>query len=508
MTEFPSVQFAALDPLPTADTLIYFLAEGDALPQPLKNVDAAMQGGLERALKAADFKRKRKGTVEILAPAGLKADRLLIVGLGEAGTLRARDWLELGGAVRGKLTGKGIHACAIFDGLSQMSEGSIAQFALGFGLRGYSFRKYKSKHAASSEAAEDAAASEKDPPRLTIASGYGADLEALFKVARAAGDGVFFTRDLVNEPANVLTPKEFVRRLQRLEAEGLKVEVLDEDALKGLGMNAVLAVGQGSSEPTYAVVLRWEGAPAKTHEGNLVFVGKGVCFDTGGISIKPSQGMEDMKGDMAGAAAAAGALLALAKRKAPVNAAAIVGLVENMPSGTATRPGDIITSASGQTIEILNTDAEGRLVLADLLWYAQKNLNPKLMITLATLTGAIMVALGRENAGLFANNDELAAHLTEAGLDTGETVWRLPLSKRYDKMIDSKNADMKNIGGRDAGSVTAAQFLLRFVEKQTPWAHIDIAGTAMASPTSDINYSWASGFGVRLLDRLSGKMYE
>ncbi len=314
----------------------------------------------------------------------------------------------------------------------------------------------------------------------------------------------------MNEPANILTPPEFAARLRALEADGLKVEVLDEQAMKALGMNALLAVGQGSAQPSFTVILRWEGAPAPADgpDENLVFVGKGVCFDTGGISIKPAAGMEDMKGDMAGAAAVAGVMSALARRRAPVRAIGIVGLVENMPSATAQRPGDIVTSASGQTIEVLNTDAEGRLVLADLLWYAQKHLSPRFMITLATLTGAIVVALGKQNAGLFSNNDELSGHLTEAGLDTGDTVWRLPLSKQYDKLIDSKTADMKNIGGRDAGSITAAQFLQRFVENKTPWAHLDIAGTAMGSPSTDTNQSWGSGYGVRLLDRLSAKFYE
>ena len=224
-----------------------------------------------------------------------------------------------------------------------------------------------------------------------------------------------------------------------------------------------------------------------------MFVGKGVCFDTGGISIKPAQGMEDMKGDMAGAAAVAGAMVALARRKAPVKAIGLVGLVENMPSGTAIRPGDIVTSASGQTIEILNTDAEGRLVLADLIWYAQAHLEAKLIVTLATLTGAVLVALGKENAGLFSNDDTLAAQITEAGLDTGETAWRLPLSKKYNKRSILKLADVKNIGGRDAGSITAAQFLQRFVNAGTLWAHLDIAGTAMGSPATDINHSWGSG---------------
>ncbi len=270
-----------------------------------------------------------------------------------------------------------------------------------------------------------------------IFSHSGAQLARTFKKDQALLQGVYFARDLVNEPANILTPPEFVERLRALETDGLKVEVLDERALKSLGMNAMLSVGQGSAQPSAAVILRWNGLPnASASDGNLVFVGKGVCFDSGGISIKPSQGMEDMKGDMAGAAAVAGVMTALARRKAPVRAIGLVGLVENMPSGTASRPGDIVTSASGQTIEILNTDAEGRLVLADLLWYAQTHLEPKLIVTLATLTGAILVALGKEYAGLFSNDDTLASDISEAGQDVGELAWRLPLSKKYNKMIE------------------------------------------------------------------------
>ncbi len=273
-----------------------------------------------------------------------------------------------------------------------------------------------------------------------------------------------------------------------------------------LGMNALLGVGRGSARESRLVTLRWNGARSKRTKP-LAIVGKGVCFDTGGISIKPAAGMEDMKGDMGGAACVVGLLHALASRKAKVNVVGIVGLVENMPDGDAMRPGDIITSMSGQTIEIINTDAEGRLVLADALWYAQETYSPRAIIDLATLTGAIMVALGSEIAGLFSNNDELALRLGAAGEASGEKVWRMPLGAAYDKMIDSKFADMKNAGGRHGGSITAAQFLQRFI-KDTPWAHLDVAGTAMGSAPSDINQSWGSGWGVRLLDRLITDSYE
>jgi leucyl aminopeptidase len=414
--------------------------------------------------------------------------------------------------VRGKIPAKDQDADIVFSGIEPLGEEAPLAFALGFSLRNYAFKKYKSKIAAGSES-EGEAGSEglgNAPLALAIFSQWGEGLSRGYERYAAVSEGVIFARDLVNEPANILTPPEFTGRLRALEAEGLKVEVLDERSLKSLGMNALLAVGQGSAQPSSAVILRWEGRPAGVEgkPSNLVFIGKGVCFDTGGISIKPAQGMEDMKGDMAGAAAVAGAMLALARRKAPVRAIGLVGLVENMPSGTATRPGDIITAASGQTIEVVNTDAEGRLVLADLLWYAQAKLEPRFLVTLATLTGAVLVALGKENAGLFSNDDSLASQIAEAGLDTGDTAWRLPLSKTYNKALESKFADMKNVGERDAGSITAAQFLQRFVNGRMPWAHLDIAGTAMGKPATDINQSWGSGYGVRLLDCLSERFYE
>ena len=511
MSQLPSISFAPLSHEARSKTLVMFMADGKDRSARLADIESKTSGALSKAIEITAFKGKRKSVLEILAPAGLEASRLLIVGLGDAKSLTARDWMDIGGTVRGKLSSKTTDADVLFEELDGISEDAPLSFALGFSLRSYSFKKYKSKKAAKPESDESNSGDETEaPPQLTIMSKAGAELNHQYEKNASVAHGVNFARDLVNEPANILTPPEFAARLRALEAEGLKVEVLDEQAMKALGMNALLAVGQGSAQPSFTVVLRWEGAPAPTGdpEENVVFIGKGVCFDTGGISIKPAAGMEDMKGDMAGAAAVAGVMSALARQRAPVRAIGIVGLVENMPSATAQRPGDIVTAASGQTIEVLNTDAEGRMVLADLLWYAQKHLSPKFMITLATLTGAIVVALGKQNAGLFSNNDELSGQITEAGLDTGETAWRLPLSKQYDKLIDSKLADMKNIGGRDAGSITAAQFLQRFVENETPWAHLDIAGTAMGSPSTDTNQSWGSGYGVRLLDRLAAKFYE
>ncbi len=511
MTQIPNISFASLTSEPRAETAVYFAGESDGLPAHLQKLDAAAAGAVSKAMQVGGFKGKRKSVIEILAPHGLSAGRLLIVGIGAAKTLNETEWALIGGAVRGKLPSKALDADIVFTGTEASGEEGPLAFALGFSLRSYAFKKYKSKSQAGGESdgETDEAAHETAPLNLRIFSKWGEGLSHGFQKHLAVVKGVHIARDFVNEPANILTPPEFTDRLRALEAEGLGVEVLDERALASLGMNALLAVGQGSSKATSAVILRWDGGQkAAAAGGSLVFVGKGVCFDTGGISIKPAQGMEDMKGDMAGAAAVAGAMVALARRKAPVRAIGLVGLVENMPSGTAIRPGDIVTSASGQTIEILNTDAEGRLVLADLLWYAQTKLEPKLMVTLATLTGAVLVALGKENAGLFSNDNTLAAQIAEAGTETGELAWRLPLSKKYNKALDSKLADMKNIGGRDAGSITAAQFLQRFVKSGMPWAHLDIAGTAMGSPATEINQSWASGYGVRLLDRLSEKFYE
>jgi leucyl aminopeptidase len=321
----------------------------------------------------------------------------------------------------------------------------------------------------------------------------------------AVADGVLLARDLTTEPPNELGTEEFAARAAALTSLGLSVEALGEPELRALGMFSMLAVSQGSARPPRLVVMRWNGG--KAGAAPIAFVGKGVVFDTGGISIKPAAGMEDMKGDMGGAAAVTGVMRALAARQAKVNAVGILGLVENMPSGSAMRPGDIVRAASGVTIEIVNTDAEGRLVLADALWYVQEKFKPAAVIDLATLTGAIGVALGQDHAGLFSNDDELASRLVSAGLVTGEKLWRMPLGPAYDKLIESRFADIKNTGGRPAGAITAAQFLARFVGK-VPWAHLDIAGVALNSPTTETNAGWTSGFGVTLLDRLVRDNYE
>jgi leucyl aminopeptidase len=453
---------------------------------------------VKRAAETNQFKGKSGAALDILAPEGLKAKRLIVMGLGKLAEIKDNDFLKVGGSVAGKLRA-GKDAVTIVAELptGAMKPDQAAGAASGLLLRAYKFDRYKTKKKEGEEGALRA--------DVSIAVGDVAAARKAFAPSAHIVEGVVTARDLVNEPPNVLFPVEFARRASQLRKLGVGVEVLDVKAMRKLGMGALLGVSQGSTQPGRMVIMRWNGG--KRGDQPVAFVGKGVCFDTGGISIKPAGSMEDMKGDMGGAACVVGLMQALAARKAKVNAIGAIGLVENMPDGNAQRPGDIVTSMSGQTIEIINTDAEGRLVLADVLWYVAKKFKPKFMIDLATLTGAIMVALGTEYAGLFSNNDELAGRLIEAGLATGERVWRMPLGPEYDKLIDSQFADVKNTGTRNGGSITAAQFLQRFVDG-TPWAHLDIAGTAMGAPKTEINQSWGSGYGVRLLERLVADHYE
>jgi leucyl aminopeptidase len=479
--------------------------EKDGFPPILQGLDTQSEGMIARATAIAKFDGSKKALADILAPHGLDIERLLIMGMGEVSAYNETDWMALGGRVRTRLGGAQADSADVILELSNqnsISGKAAAQLALGAMLRGYEFKKYKKKKKENGD--DDNGVS--GLKSLRILCRHPEEAKTHFEYLKAVGEGVLFARDLVNEPANILGPVEFAERVTALMKRGLEVEVLDQERLEAIGMGALLAVGQGSVRPSQVVVMQWNGG--KKGKKPIAFVGKGVCFDSGGISIKPAQGMEDMKGDMGGAAAVTGAMLALAERKAPVNAVGIIGLVENMPSGTAQRPGDIVTSLSGQTIEVLNTDAEGRMVLADIMWYAQERFTPQAMITLATLTGAVVIALGKEHAGLLTNSDELAERVTTAGLETGDKVWRLPLDPKYNKQMDSKIADMRNAGSREAGSITAAQFLQRFVKEGTIWAHLDVAGTAMASPTTDISQSWASGYGVMLLDRLVSKYYE
>ena len=369
----------------------------------------------------------------------------------------------------------------------------MGHFLHGMRLKSYIFEKYKSK---------------KEPKKISVnIIGENKPSKKDQIKFRAIEEGTFFARDLVSEPGNILHPDEYAKRLSLLKKNGLKINILDEKKLKKLGMNTLLGVGQGSIRGSYLVTMEWKGL--KSNSKPLAFVGKGVCFDTGGISLKPAKFMEDMTYDMAGSATVVGLMKSLAIRKAKINAIGVVGLVENMPGGNAQRPGDIVKSYSGKTVEILNTDAEGRLVLADALTYTEEKYKPKFIVDLATLTGAIIVSLGSEYAGLFSNDDKLSNQLIDVGEKTDEKVWRMPLNKNFDKLIDSKNADMQNInyvGG--AGSTTAAQFLQRFILNKTPWAHLDIAGMAFSKYGGALNSGGATGYGVRLLNKLVEDYYE
>ena len=372
-------------------------------------------------------------------------------------------------------------------------ENLVGYFLHGLKLKSYSFEKYKTK---------------KNKLNISIkVTGKNIPSTVDLSKFKAIEEGTFYTRDLVSEPGNILHPDEYAKRLKSLKKLGLKVNIYDEKKLKKLGMNTLLGVGQGSIRGSYLVTMEWKGL--KNNSKPLAFVGKGVCFDTGGISLKPAKFMEDMTYDMAGSAVVVGLMKSLALRKAKVNAVGVVGLVENMPGGNAQRPGDIVKSYSGKTVEILNTDAEGRLVLADALTYTEEKFKPKFIIDLATLTGAIIVSLGSEYAGLFSNDDKLSKQLIETGEKVEEKVWRMPLNKNFDKLINSKNADMQNInyvGG--AGSTTAAQFLQRFIMNKTPWAHLDIAGMAFSKYGGALNSGGATGYGVRLLNKLIEDKYE
>ena len=482
--------------LPKTGVLILLVAEGGGLTGLSAEADRRSSGQVSRAMEAAGFTGRRDTTLDIVAPGG-GFSRIVLFGVGSPGALRPLDLEMLGGATAGVLQAMRAETATIVAeiGLAGLPLAeSAARIASGARLRVYSFTRYKSKKPEAKPLRE-----------VTVLTPDAKGARQHFLRFEAVAEGVHLARDLVNEPPNHLHPIEFAERMRPLAKLGLKISVMSPAQMKKLGMNALLGVAQGSAHEARIVVMEWRGG--KAGEKPVAFIGKGVTFDTGGISIKPAAGMEDMKGDMGGAACVAGLMMALAKRKAKVNAIGAIGIVENMPDGKAQRPGDIVTSMSGQTIAVLNTDAEGRLVLADVLWYVQERYKPRFMVDLATLTGAILVALGKEHAGLFSNNDELAQRLAEAGIATGEKVWRMPLAPEYDRIIDHDVADVKNTGGRHAGSITAAQFLQRFVNN-VPWAHLDVAGTAMDAPRNAINQSWGSGWGVRLLDSLVAQHYE
>ncbi|MBL4602694.1 MAG: leucyl aminopeptidase, partial [Emcibacteraceae bacterium] len=465
--------------------------DGFELSPAAKEFDDNTGGALIKAANASKFKGKFGQMVEILVPSGIAANRVLLVGIGEKEKLNETQAEKLGGKIIVKLMNSGDKNITV---ISQMF---AAHEAFGILLRKYRFDKYYTTEKNVKKTTVE---------KITFMAGDAAKENELFAELEKIADGVILARDLVSEPGNVLYPESYAAQIKQLETLGLEVEMLDEDTMEELGMESFLGVGQGSSSETIMVIMKWNGSKNKD-EAPVALVGKGVTFDTGGISLKPGAGMEDMKFDMGGSAAVVGAMMAIAGRKAKANVIGVVGLVENMPSGTAQRPGDVVSSMSGQTIEVINTDAEGRLVLADCLWYTQDKYKPKFMIDLATLTGAIMVALGQEYAGTFSNDDTLCEQLSAAGKAVDEPVWRMPISDGYDELINSDIADMKNMGGRYAGSITAAQFIQRFVN-DTPWVHIDIAGTAWKQKSSDLAHKGATGYGVRLLDRLIKDYYE
>ena len=484
--------------LPAKGAVVVLVEEGKKLSPAAKDLDKQTKGAVKRAIAASKFEGKKGQSLEILAPAGGSLDRILLAGTGkEFGELEQQ---ALGGDVYGKLKNSGsAEATVIVDAGAKDLTAAAANVALGARLASYRFDKYLTKQ---NNGNDDGKPTLK---AMKIGVAGAAAAKKAYGPMDKIADGVFFTRDLVSEPGNVIYPESLAEQCKELAKLGVKVEILDEKKMAKLGMNALLGVGLGSERESRIVVMSWNGA-AKSKKP-VAFVGKGVTFDTGGISLKPGPGMEEMKWDMGGSGTVIGLMKALAGRKAKANVVGLVGLVENMPDGKAQRPGDIVKSMSGQTIEILNTDAEGRLVLADVLWYCQDKYKPQFIVDLATLTGAIIIGLGHEYAGMFANDDKLAEQLFAAGTATEEKVWRMPLHDNYDKKIKSDAADMKNIGGRDAGSITAAQFLQRFVNK-TPWAHLDIAGMAWSKEAKPTVPKGATGFGVRLLDRFIADNYE
>jgi leucyl aminopeptidase len=484
---------------PRAGTVVVPVGDERKLLVTAAKLDEESGGALTRAIAASRFKGRGEETLTVLAPARLELARVLLYGIGKEGGGERSAWQNRGGQILAQLNGAGeTTACVAIDRAGPDEAAIAADLAYGAKLRSYRFDKYRTKEKPEHKPSlEELVIQVEDPAAAKRA------FQPLEKIAEA----IAFSRDLISEPANVIYPETLAAAARSLEKFGVEVEILDETQMKKLGMNALLGVGQGSVRPPRLAILQWHGNRKAKNPAPIAFVGKGVTFDTGGISIKPAGGMEDMKWDMAGSGVVIGLIRALAARKAKVNAVGIAGLVENMPSGSAQRPGDIVVSMSGQTIEVLNTDAEGRLVLADALWYCQQRFKPQFMIDLATLTGAIIVSLGSEHAGLFSNNDELAERLIAAGKQVGEKLWRMPLADAYDKMIDSDAADVKNIGGREAGSITAAQFLQRFVNS-LPWAHLDIAGTTWSKKDAATVPKGATAFGLRLLDRFVAEHYE
>jgi leucyl aminopeptidase len=477
-----------------------FVGADKQLQATAKALDATLGGALGRAIEASRFTGAKNQTLAVLGQADF--GRLSLLGTGKPRDLDARAAEALGGLVTAEANAAGVKAVTVvvdaIKGNRVPPATLAAHLALGAQLRAYRFDKYKTKQKPEQKPSLE---------QLTVVVAGPAEARKAHAALEPAVASAFFTRDLVSEPANVLYPVEFARRArEELTKVGIKVEILGEAEMRKLGMNVLLAVGQGSERDSQLLVMPWMNGPKG--QAPVALVGKGVCFDTGGISIKPAGGMEDMKWDMGGAGAVTGAMRLIAARKARANVIGICALVENMPDGNAQRPGDVWTSLSGQTVEVINTDAEGRLILCDAMWYVQDKYKPQAMVELSTLTGAIIVALGHERAGLFSNNTQLSTRLRKAGSEIGEKLWRMPLGPKYDKLIDSDIADMKNVGGgRDGGSVTAAQFLQRFVQDGVAWAHLDIAGMAWGKG-NETTPKGATAYGVRLLDRLIADNYE
>ncbi len=482
------IQFVAadLDALATQPGRIVVLAEPGLPPGPgFRRLDRHAKGALSRAAGSEVFAKLKPGEAMDLAwPAGLQAQAVQLVRLGR----RA----DLAQARKAGATMARAHGTLATLVLAE-AHPRAADIAFGFAMRAYDFNTHKSGDKAA-------------PGPVSLAVAHPEAVAAAAGPMAAVAEGVFFTRDLVNEPANVLTTSDFAARLAAMQELGLHVEILEEPEMIKLGMGALVGVGQGSESPSKIVVMQWNGGPKD--QPYLGLIGKGVVFDTGGISIKPAGGMEDMTADMGGAGVVSGVMRTLALRKARANVVGLVGLVENMPDGRAQRPGDVVTSMKGDTIEVINTDAEGRLVLADVMWYAQDRFQLSGMIDLATLTGAIVVALGHENTGVFSNNDDLCNAVLKAAAAEGEGAWRMPMGEAYDEKLKSRVADMMNVGGRDGGAITAAQFLQRFVKPGMPWCHLDIAGTALVKSETALAPKGATGWGVMALDRLIRDRFE
>ena len=487
MTELAQVNILETDlnVLPTREGAIVVFATPDGkLDQGARKVSTLMKKTVARVVESDRFEKAKVGDVLTLAfPVGMAASKVLVAKLVRRPSVE--EARKTGASIA---KARGTDDVLILGGATSR----LADVAYGCALRGYTFTPHKT-------------ADEDGVGAIDVMANAPADVQAASDVMMAVAEGVVFTRDLTNEPANVLTTSEFANRLKDMENIGLTVEVLEEDELEKLGMGSLLCVGLGSASPSKVVVMQWNGGG---DEAPFALVGKGVVFDTGGISLKPAGGMEDMTMDMGGAGVVSGVMKTLALRKAKANVVGLVGLVENMPSDRATRPGDVVTSMKGDTIEVINTDAEGRLVLADVLWYAQERFKPTGVINLATLTGAIIVGLGHENAGAFSNDDTLCNKFLKAAGAEGEGAWRMPMGAAYDAKIKSRIADMKNVGGRDAGSITAAQFLQRFVKDDMPWMHLDIAGVASVKAETALAPAGATGWGVMALNRLIADVYE